>query len=67
MINTYMRYSELIEITFEQTLKEAFDEYQVLNEFNVNEAGLNAERQENGFVKSIADAIANNGGVPLIQ
>ena len=33
MINTYMRYSELIEITFEQTLKEAFDEYQVLNEY----------------------------------
>ena len=25
----------------------------------MNEAGLNAERQENGFVKSIADAIAN--------
>ena len=65
MINTYMRYSELIEITFEQTLKEAFDEYQVLNESNVNEAGLNAERQENGFVKSITDAIANNGGKPI--
>ena len=48
-----MRYSELIEITFEQTLKEAFDEYQMLNESNVNEAGLNAERQENGLLNRL--------------
>ncbi len=56
MINTYMRYSEIINITLEQTLVEAFD---------IQEAGINAERQENGFVKSIADAIANNGGKPI--
>ena len=51
-----MRYSEIINITLEQTLVEAFD---------IQEAGINAERQENGFVKSIADAIANNGGKPI--
>jgi len=31
----------------------------------LNEAGASAERQENGFVKTIADAIANNGGEPV--
>ena len=31
----------------------------------LNEAGASAERQENGFVKSITDAIANNGGEPV--
>jgi hypothetical protein len=31
----------------------------------LSEAGINAERQENGFVKSITDAIANNGGKPV--
>ena len=55
LINTIMRYSEIINITFEQTLQEAF----------VNEAGMSAERQENGFVSSIAEAIKNNGGKPI--
>ena len=31
----------------------------------LNEAGASAERQENGFVKSITDAIANNDGEPV--
>jgi len=51
-----MRYSDIINITFNQTLNEAFD---------VNEAGESAERQENGFVKTIAEAIEQNGGKPI--
>jgi len=31
----------------------------------LNEAGASAERQENGFVKSITDAIASNDGKPV--
>ena len=31
----------------------------------LNEAGASAERQENGFIKSITDAIANNDGEPV--
>lgn len=56
MINTYMRYSEITNITLEQTLVEAFD---------IQEAGLNAERQENGFIQVLSQAIKDNGGKPV--
>ena len=41
-----MRYSELIEITFEQTLKEAFDEYQMLKKL-----GLKVKDKRTGLLK----------------
>ena len=56
MINTYMRYSEITNITLEQTLVEAFD---------IQEAGINAERQENGFIQVLSQAIKDNGGKPV--
>ena len=56
-----MRYSEIINITLEQTLIETFSTFDA----DIKEAGLNAERQENGFIQVLSKAIKDNGGKPV--